>query len=375
MSSATRTLLSVLAAAATVSAHGYVINIVVNGVSYSGYDVTVFPYESDPPIVVGWATTATDLGFVSPDSYAGPDIICHENGTNAGGHALVAAGDDVFLQWTAWPESHKGPVLDYLAPCGAAGCETVDKTTLEFFKIDQVGLVDGSTGPPGEYGDDLLIANGNGWMVKIPEDIKPGFYVLRHEIIALHSAETADGAQNYPQCINLEITGTGTQQPSGVLGTELYKPSDAGILFNIYTSVTAYPVPGPSVIAGASALSSQISSSIVSSANATVGTALAAAVSSGSWATATTAATAPPTTSPAAAKTATSGGGAFVASTTTAATVAATSAEAETSAAAASTSAASGKSCKAKRRARAHEHSNKARAHARDVVVVDGSEA
>jgi hypothetical protein len=41
--------------------------------------------------------------------------------------------------------------------------------------------------------------NGFTWTVKIPSSLAPGSYVLRHEIIALHSAGSSNGAQNYPQ--------------------------------------------------------------------------------------------------------------------------------------------------------------------------------
>jgi len=254
MSFATRTLASALAGAATVAAHGFVTNVIINGVSYSGYDVTDFPYNSDPPVVIGWGTSATDTGFVAPDAYSSPDIICHRDGENAQGHATVAAGDSVFLQWNTWPDSHKGPVIDYLARCGDVGCESVDKTSLEFFKISESGLLDPSGsdfGTPGFYAaDELLVNNNLGWMVKIPEDLAPGNYVLRHEIIALHGAHEANGAQNYPQCFNLQVTGSGTRQPEGVLGTELYSADDEGIAFNIYGKPESYPIPGPPLIEG-----------------------------------------------------------------------------------------------------------------------------
>ena len=271
--SITRTLFSALFGAASVAAHGHVNNIVINGVSYAGYDVTKLPYMSDPPVVVGWSTEAKDPGCIAPDAFSSSDIICHKGAQNAKGHAQVNAGDSIYIQWDTWPESHKGPVLDYLASCGDAGCESVDKTALKFFKIDEVGLVDGSSAP-GTYGDDQLIKNGNGWLVQIPSTVKPGFYVLRHEIIALHSAGQANGAQNYPQCFNIEITGSGTEQPEGTLGTELYKADDAGILFNIYTTLSDYPIPGPTVIAGASAVA-QGSSAIASSGVPTTGNAKA----------------------------------------------------------------------------------------------------
>jgi endoglucanase len=66
-------------------------------------------------------------------------------------------------------------------------------------------------------------------------------YILtRVSSIALHSAGEEGGAQNYPQCFNLQVTGSGTDGPAGVLGTKLYNPSDAGILVNIYTSMSTY---------------------------------------------------------------------------------------------------------------------------------------
>lgn len=100
-----------------------------------------------------------------------------------------------------------------------------------------------------------MIANNNSWSVTIPTDIASGNYVLRHEIIALHSAEEADGAQNYPQCVNLQITGTGTATPSGTLGTALYQESEAGIIVNIYQSLSTYDIPGPTLYSGAISMS------------------------------------------------------------------------------------------------------------------------
>lgn len=267
MPSAARILASALAGAVAVSAHGYAKGLTVNGVYYAGYDVTSAPYQSNPPTVIGWGTSATDLGFVAPDAFSSGDIVCHRDGANAKGHATVAAGDKVFVQWNTWPASHKGPVIDYLANCGDSGCETVEKTSLKFFKIAEAGLIDGSS-TPGVYAADELIDNDLGWMIQIPSDIAPGNYVLRHEIIALHSGGNANGAQNYPQCFNLKITGSGTSSPEGVAATSLYTASDSGILFNIYGSVSSYPIPGPALIAGASAIE-QATSAITATGTAT----------------------------------------------------------------------------------------------------------
>lgn len=238
----TSTVLSALAGAASVLAHGHVESIIADGVSYEAFRLSYF-YDANHPDLVGWSTTATDNGFVGPEAYASGDIACHRGAENAAGSAVVKAGGEVFLQWDTWPASHKGPIIDMLAPCGE-DCSTVDKASLEFFKIQEVGIVSGS-GNNGEWASDQLIENGNGWVVKIPETLAAGNYVLRHEIIAHHASGQANGAQNYPQCINIQVTGGGSDLPAGTVATSLYKADDEGILFDIYNAGSTYPMPGP----------------------------------------------------------------------------------------------------------------------------------
>ncbi|KAG5774567.1 hypothetical protein H9Q72_000055 [Fusarium xylarioides] len=239
--------LALLLPAVIVSAHGHVDEIIINGVSYQGYGSTDFPYMENPPVVAGWTISQRDNGFVSPEAYGDPDIICHRDATPAEGHIEVTSGDVITLRWSGWPENHIGPVLNYLANCKGP-CERVDKTELEFFKIDSVGQLE--QGTPGRYADSVLQENGDRWNVRIPENIAPGDYVLRHELIALHNALERGGAQNYPQCFNLRITGDGSDSPSGYLGTELYDIEDPGILVNVYSSSVDYEVPGPTIVKG-----------------------------------------------------------------------------------------------------------------------------
>jgi cellulase len=277
-------LLLAMASVASVSGHGHVTNIVINGVSYLGFDGTSYPYTPNPPPSIGWIIDDTDNGFVQPSAFGGPDIICHRSAKPANGHAVVAAGDKISLQWLVpWPDSHHGPVIDYLANCNGP-CETVDKTALEFFKIDGAGWVSG--GNPGLWATDTLISNNSTWLVQIPSTIAPGNYVLRHEIIALHAAGSTNGAQAYPQCINLQITGSGSSKPSGVVGTKLYKSDDPGILFNIYTSPISYIVPGPTLIPGVASSVAQSSSKITASASPVTGTGVPAATTGATTATA-----------------------------------------------------------------------------------------
>ncbi|KAL2817890.1 glycosyl hydrolase family 61-domain-containing protein [Aspergillus cavernicola] len=239
-----------LGAAGSALGHGYVTSIDVDGTTYGGYLIDTYYYESDPPELIAWSTTATDNGYVAPTAYDDSDIVCHRGAEPGALSAEVSAGGDVTMFWNTWPSDHHGPVITYLAQCDG-DCASVDKTSLEFFKIDAGGLIDNSN-VPGTWATDELIAANISRTITIPSDIQSGNYVLRHEIIALHSAEALDGAQNYPQCINLKVTGSGTATPSGILGTALYKDTDPGIYVDIWNSLSTYEIPGPTLYSAGS---------------------------------------------------------------------------------------------------------------------------
>jgi len=235
----------------SVVAHGTVSGIVADGVYYTGYNPS-FQYMNPLPVIPAWSTPQDlDNGFVSPSAYSTADIICHKAATNGQIAAPVKAGGKVEFQWTPWPTSHKGPMIDYLANCNGP-CETVDKSTLKWFKIDAVGLISPTQMSDGYWASDVMIANNNSWTVVIPPTIAQGNYVVRHETIALHAAGQANGAQNYPFCFNLAITSSGSASPAGVLGTALYQATDPGIVYDIYQSTLAtYTIPGPALYSGA----------------------------------------------------------------------------------------------------------------------------
>jgi hypothetical protein len=80
--------------------------------------------------------------------------------------------------------------------------------------------------------------NGMAHSFRIPSDIKPGTYVLRTEQIALHGnalssmpSTLVSGAETYPYCFNVEITGNGTATPEGVVFPGAYKTDDKGLTF------------------------------------------------------------------------------------------------------------------------------------------------
>ena len=233
---------TILSLAAAVKAHGHVQLVIADGTEYPGG----IPHGA-PENAVGWAAANQDNGFVAPDAFGTVDFVCHKSATSVSSAATVAAGGSVTLQWDTWPESHKGPVIDYIAPV-SGDFASVDAASLSFVKIAESGLISGSN--PGTWAADELIANGNSWTVEIPSSLAPGNYVLRHEILALHSAGNANGAQSYPQCINLEVTGSGSTTPSGESLVGAYSADEPGVLFNLYGAFDSYPIPGPAVWSG-----------------------------------------------------------------------------------------------------------------------------
>ncbi|KAJ8122447.1 hypothetical protein ONZ43_g1363 [Nemania bipapillata] len=220
------------------SAHGFVSGVKVNGAWTAGSDPVWYYYPvGTAPATAGWDSLNQDLGFVPPNSFGTSDIACHKSATVGKNFVNVKAGDTITFFWNTWPDSHKGPIINYIAPYGTSA------GSLQWNKISQSSIVSGTT-----WVTDTLIANNFTASATIPKNLKAGDYVLRHEIIALHGGQSLNGAQNYPQCLNLRVSGSGSVSPSGgTVGSSLYKNTDPGIMFNLYVSYTSYPYPGPAL--------------------------------------------------------------------------------------------------------------------------------
>ncbi|KAI1141990.1 lytic polysaccharide monooxygenase [Hypoxylon sp. FL0543] len=256
-------LLALAIPATSVLGHGHVRRVVVNGITYQGFERWS---NQDQSQVVTWHFTTEDEGPVPVSNINGPDIICHEGATNANGSIPVSAGSQLQVVRfnTIGGFEHPGPEMHYLAPCGNAGCAKVDKNSLRFFKIYENGLVQGGMADSPQWNTQKwattevhkhVQSEGDGhidtFTVNIPRNVKPGPYVLRHEILGLHKADKGL-AEFYPQCINLEISGSGDRQPEGVPATEMYHSNDPGIALDIYVDLESYRIPGPAVSSFAS---------------------------------------------------------------------------------------------------------------------------
>ncbi|KAG9226256.1 hypothetical protein CCMSSC00406_0003135 [Pleurotus cornucopiae] len=138
--------------------------------------------------------------------------------------------------------THKGPLLAYLAKVPSA--LQTDVTDLDWFKIYEDGY-----GPGTQWAVDRLIANEGLVTFTIPECIPAGEYLLRVELIALHSAFSYPGAQFYMSCAQIRVTGGGNAVPSPITHFPgAYSGTDPGIKLSIYyPPVTNYVIPGPPV--------------------------------------------------------------------------------------------------------------------------------
>ncbi|KAJ3574882.1 hypothetical protein NP233_g1472 [Leucocoprinus birnbaumii] len=231
-----------------VAAHGYVPWIRINGQTIAGWNVNTDGYTTPQPIRVV-RPTKPDSGYIA-DPTSG-DITCSIGNSKLPPGpitATVAAGGTVQVLWNTWPIGHFGPVLNYMAKCPTNDCSVwKGDSGSPWFKIQQ------SVYANGEWASDTLAKSNFTYNVRIPANIAPGAYLLRHENLALHGAANLGGAQFYPVCIQLTVTGGGSLKPSGLSFPGTYKATDPGILFNVYqgdAANKAYVPPGGPVYPG-----------------------------------------------------------------------------------------------------------------------------
>jgi AA9 family protein len=110
-------------------------------------------------------------------------------------------------------------------------CFQADPRSAVWFKVHQDGLRSGGT-----WGaTPLMAANNAGYKFTIPQCLAPGSYLVRHELVALHAAWAYPGAQFYPSCFQVRVTGSGTARPSGLVSFPgAYKATDPGVVFDVY---------------------------------------------------------------------------------------------------------------------------------------------
>ncbi|THU79391.1 hypothetical protein K435DRAFT_785850 [Dendrothele bispora CBS 962.96] len=238
-------LLPLLLLATHAAAHGFVSQVSIAGKPYNG---NVPNGETDPSII-------RQIKDISPVKGASnPDLFCGLGSQVASEIADANPGDTIGVKWVGgggenWPHN-TGPMLTYLASCGSTPCTQLNPNTdtTKWFKIQQ----ESRTSPGGPWTQAALMdASTNVVYVKLPSNLAPGSYLLRHEIIALHLAVDKGGAEFYPACAQIKVGGQGTGQPEQdelVTFPGAYSDTDPGIFDpNVFDVNAPYTFPGPQI--------------------------------------------------------------------------------------------------------------------------------
>ncbi|TPX15348.1 uncharacterized protein E0L32_004625 [Thyridium curvatum] len=234
--------------AAEAAAHGAVTSYVVAGKNYPGYQ-GFSPGNSRDVIQWQWP----DYNPIM--SASDPKLRCN-GGHSATQSAPVMPGDTVSATWGQWTHS-QGPILVWMYKCPGA-FSSCDGSGAGWFKIDEAGFHgDGSgvfldTERPSGWDIAKLVGGNKQWTSTIPQGLAPGNYLIRHELIALHQANTP---QFYPECAQLVVGGSGTAQPDASYKAAIpgyCKQSDPNIRVDInnHAKEQKYTVPGPPVWKG-----------------------------------------------------------------------------------------------------------------------------
>ncbi|TGO24711.1 hypothetical protein BPAE_0096g00170 [Botrytis paeoniae] len=229
-----------------VTAHQNFHQFWVNGVS-PGYQVSIRMPPSNSPVL----------------DVASDNITCNVNGNIVpSGVNTTAAneGDAITVQWDS--STHPGPIQHYLfGPVDDASMATGIGS---WFKIDEYVEVNGT------WASNLMDAGNMSYTFNLPTGMASGEYLLRSEMLALHSAQTVGGAQWYIGCAQLSITGTSGDScgPSIELPGD-YNATDPSIYIpDIYYGfdISTYTPPGGAIATcGVSSAVPSSSAAVVSS--------------------------------------------------------------------------------------------------------------
>lgn len=105
-------------------------------------------------------------------------------------------------------------MIAWMAYCAndANDCTTFDSAAADWFKIGERGLLEGSIEEGTWFQKNFSRWDGSPslWEERIPATLRAGMYLIRHEIISLHSANKP---QFYPECAHLDVQGGGEKSP------------------------------------------------------------------------------------------------------------------------------------------------------------------
>jgi len=227
------------------AAHAIVKQLVIDGNVYPGYDPRFDIAYKQRRIEWGFSNKAPAGGIGPAQNMSSPDMACRFAPVQPPALMAVArAGSNITYSWGAYYQSHKGPVVTYM---GRLAQPQQDPTTVDFFKIHE-NAYDTKTHL---FGSEVMYNQNMTWTVQIPSNIKPGDYIVRHELIALHYALKEMGPEFYISCLNVKVLGDGTAEPKDTgRFPGAYKPDDPYLKFNLHNHENKYIPPGPKLFQG-----------------------------------------------------------------------------------------------------------------------------
>ncbi|KAF2268738.1 glycoside hydrolase [Lojkania enalia] len=241
-----------LACVPLIASHGGGMHYIIDGVVHSGVYSKVLNTETGS-IQRMWT-------WDSIDQVSNPFLACRIDGSpyKISYHAPIRAGSIVSVNYTIpgsdWTFGHPiGPMLAYMAACPEVGCEGVDLRAPIWFKIWQAGLLSGT------YADGYWamkdVMDGANLDIPTPSSLKPGKYLLKHDMLNLQTGPP----QWFPNCIQLEVSGSGSSLPDAKDLVAFPGGYDNGEgswpthgegsrwLYVDHANDTDYPMPGPPV--------------------------------------------------------------------------------------------------------------------------------
>nr|CAB97283.2 related to cel1 protein precursor [Neurospora crassa] len=239
-------LLALSAFAPLVAAHGAVTSYIIDGTTYPGYE-GFSPASSPKTIQFQWPNYDPTM------TVSDAKMRCN-GGTSAQLSATVQAGSNVTAVWKQWTHE-QGPVQVWLFKCPGAFGSSCKGDGKGWFKIDEMGMWGGKLNSA-NWGTALIVKN-HQWSSEIPKNMAPGNYLIRHELLALHQANTP---QFYAECAQIVVQGSGNAVPPSdyLYSIPTYAPqNDPGVTLtrdfkiDIYSSkATTYTPPGGRVWSG-----------------------------------------------------------------------------------------------------------------------------
>ncbi|KAF3901330.1 Endoglucanase-4 [Dactylellina cionopaga] len=233
----------------------------------AGLAATAHAHSIFQKISINGAEQAQLAGFRAPTSnnpimdVTSNDIICQVPGSTSSSVVDVPAGAKIGTYWghviggeqyagdvdNPIAASHKGPIAVYIAKVGNAA--STPSTGLKWVKVAHEGFNTATK----KWAVDTMIDGKGWWYFTLPTCLAPGNYLMRAELIALHSAYDTLGAQFYISCVQINITGGGSYNGGSTVSFPgAYPQEDPGIKISIYGSSgqpdnngRVYPIPGP----------------------------------------------------------------------------------------------------------------------------------